>query len=220
MSYKLDLNMMVNDETLNIFTDASMNKIGGSFGAIAVYKNNIIDSSFWYSRGTINECEAKGLRCGLALAFRHFNEFNRINIFCDSLLTVNSINDYIYRWRYNEKDHCLYTVSGSKIANQSILVEDVLLYKQVLMFNKNIFIFHQNGHINSQHDIAKAANNFLKFNKIDNLFHSIDEEFIKFIALYNNIIDNITRIKLQEICDYKRYDDPFIFSPTGQIKRQ
>lgn len=221
----MDLEDICNDYSLNIFSDASMDfylkyKIG-SFGAIAVYKEDIIDNSYFFENNpdttTVNRCEAKGLRLALRLAIKYARNFAFINLFSDSLLTVNTIRSYIGKWFYDKQQGLLYTGNNKVASNQDIHIENLLLLNELLSINPNIRIYHQNGHINerSEASIDKAFSNFKLYNNIPGYIW-VDRRIIKYISRYNNIIDKTTRERLREVNYKYQYNDPIVFHATQE----
>ena len=99
------LSQFYNDDTLNIFSDASFiggfydnrqtGKGKGCYCCIAVCKDQIIDQQIAISsHSTVPESELKGIRRALSFANQYKSQYKFINIFSDSLYSVNAINHY------------------------------------------------------------------------------------------------------------------------------
>ena len=98
------LNSIHNPYTLNIFCDASIKSIKnmnyGCYGAVAIYEDNIIDSSYQIcSRTTNNDSEIRAIRSAVLLALKYRNNYQIINIFSDSQISLFGIRDRCFRWK-------------------------------------------------------------------------------------------------------------------------
>ena len=210
----IDLDQFYNFDTLNIFTDASIigkTNYTGCCSIVAVVKDEIIDRDYkLISNTTSNNAEIKGIRCALDIALKYRYQYKNINIFCDSLISVNGLKSYIYKWRYNKNDGLLYTSAGKPAANQEIFIESFRMLKELEEAPCIIQIWHQSGHVdNSYSSIRKAADCFGKFN---NVYTKIDYNFIRYISVWNNYVDNASRSLLKRNTkDKTNYIDPLIF---------
>ena len=175
----VQLSQFYNKNTLNIFSDASIHgKKGnqtGCYAVVAVVKDDIIDSTYrLVSNTTSNNSEIKGVRGALNIALKYSNQFQFINIFSDSLVSINGLKSYIYNWKYNKLDNLL-----------SVLEQSPCI----------INLWHQSGHINNDYsDIQKASESFKKNNNING---KIDFNFIRYISLWNNYVDQTSRSLLK-----------------------
>lgn len=188
-----------NDESLNIFTDASMNSYGtiGCAGFIAVHGG--LDKRFpmlhtesrtqIIKKATNNISEARAVIMGLYEAIVYQNRYKHIRIFSDSQITILGIRDRIYNWKVSKKTHDRFVGSGGAIKNQDLFLE--MLYI-ILENNLSVEFWHQGGHVNfnDQSSIDKATHVFTVSN---NIRDTIDIELIRAISYYNNFVDRNTR---------------------------
>lgn len=219
----IDISQFYNPYTLNIFCDASITgKYGnqtGCYGVVAVVRDEIVDSFYRLSSNTTNnESELKGLRAAIGMANKYKNSFKNINIFCDSQISIFSLRDYIYKWKYNPYTGLLYGTAGKPIANQNIIIESHnLLLNTCMSSNALIRLFHQSGHIDNKYDKLKEA--ALVFTKSNNVRGSVDLNFIRYISTYNNYVDQTSRSLLRNSNIEMQYINPISFSCQGKIKR-
>ena len=213
--YTLLLSQFYNENTLNIFSDASIiGKTGnqtGCYGVVAVVEDNIIDSTYrLVSNTTNNNSEVKGIRAALDLAIKYKDNYKFINIFSDSLISVNGLREYIFNWKYNESDGLLYSSMNKPVVNQEVFIEarnmlDILEKSKCI-----IRIYHQSGHVsNAYSDIVEAGECFKKCNNIN---ANIDLNLIRYISVWNNYVDNTSRGLLKRNKKNKtEYIDPIQF---------
>lgn len=220
----ITMSQFYNRETLNIFCDASIigknQKYIGCYGAIAVIKDDIVDSIYrMVSETTNNNCEIKGIRAALTLANRYKYYFKYINIFSDSQISVFGLRDYIYNWKYNPKNGLLYGSTGSPIVNQEIFIECHNMIIELELYRDCIIrLFHQSGHVDNGFGAIKdAAASFKKFN---NVHGTVGYDFIRYISTYNNYVDNMSRSILRRSDKTKKYVDPIIFQAQGKIYKE
>lgn len=219
----MDISQFYNNETLNIFCDASIvgkpDNFTGCYGVVAVVKDNIIDTCYRIvSNTTNNNSEIKGLRAAISMAYKWKDNFSNINIFCDSQVSVFGLRDYIYKWSYNPKNNMLYTSSNKPAANQSVIIECHYMMKELMnITNCNIRIFHQAGHVgNTYNSINEASCIFAKSN---NIIGKIDLNLIRYISTYNNYVDQNSRRYLKKSDLNIKYFDPVSFVAKGRINR-
>ena len=195
------------EDTLNIFTDASM--YNGTYNGYTVgcagvelatsilrtdivtnlYPNGYIPNYVVTLDTTNNNSELIALRQGLLFAIANKDRFKTINIFSDSLLSVNSLNDWVQSWFYKSlknRDWIFRNSSGAPVANQDIIKNImVLIYYNDLRIN----IYHMRGHCSNNLELVKR--DFIKFNQLkDNM---VSDLFIKQIADINDIVDKRSR---------------------------
>ena len=206
-SRDIRLSQFYNDETLNIFSDASF--VGGYYNdrrtgkgcycCIAVCKDNIIDERVVISsNSTVPESELKGVRNSLSFANTYKSQFKYINIFSDSLYSINAINHYARDcYKYN-----------SETANINLILEVYSIYKELQEYpNCMVTLYHQSGHIatNNLNNLREAASKFMRYN---NYRGQNDINFMRYISNYNNIVDNRSRNYL------KQHMEQEIFEPV------
>lgn len=209
------IDMLRNKDTLNVFSDASMrarvkskNILDACYGSVAVNMDTIIDEMFRISsESTVPAAEIRGLRCSLRLALKYRYNYRIINIFSDSQIALFGIRDYIYGWTYNDKN--LYNKSSKVVKNQELFVECFMLLNELRTTNI-VNLYHQPGHVENGLDSLKASIEvFKRSNKIQGM---VDYSVARYIALYNNYVDNKSRSFIKGINIYENYyQDPVYF---------
>ena len=206
----------VNANTLNIFTDASIRKIGknksaGCYGAIAMLGVNKIDEDYRICTDTTsNNSEIKAIRSGVGLAIKWRHTAQVINLFSDSQISIFGIRDRIYNWTLT-KDNRLTGYGNAKIQNQSVYIE---ILNMIVSNNIPINFYHQKGHVkmNDEDSAENAAHVFLASN---NVREKIDIYFMEYISNMNNLVDTTSRKELYKIKDINTLKkcDAFEFMP-------
>lgn len=202
-----------NDNTLNIFTDASMYNTKeeniGAPGFVAVIGNKIIAKDAIILReSTNNESEIYAINMGIQFALANRDKVKVINLFSDSQFAVFGLREWIFKWMNNIKDDRIYNSSGKLVANQHIFMN--IIYT-ILEYNLEINIYHNRGHF-SKSQIREFISLFTKHNFLNDY---IDYRTASSIMYYNDIVDNYTRDLLKqkvfpqklEIPDYAVFED-------------
>lgn len=188
-----------NDQTLNIFTDASISKLpNGSYrscpGLIAYVKPN--RSCFSHIRVLENSTNNEGEIYAIfdAVQYAALNKQYKINIFSDSLISVKGLKEWIYGWINNSRDKILYNASGQPVSNQYYFLA---IISYILSENISLNLYHIHGHINSsnKYNLINTAKQFIQINKLD--YDTIDLNLIKTMVDANNRVDNMTRTTLE-----------------------
>lgn len=213
-----DFNIIYNDYTLNLFSDASMrpnaynkNILNACYGSVAVCKDVIIDEVLELNTNcTVPAAEIRGIRSSLYLALNYRNLYKNINIFSDSQIALFGLRDYIYKWRFDTNTNKFYNSNNIKAKNQELYYECLQILLDLSKTN-NINLYHQSGHVNTENDIKNSIDIFKRSNNIN---CKISFNIARYIATYNNYIDNKTRsyIRHSNLID-KKYTDCFIFEP-------
>jgi len=186
----LEKSMVFTYDTLNIFTDASVDGIFSAPGYIAYYGNEPCHAlSKWLLNSTNNEGEVYAIKMALLYA-ANFPQVKNINIFSDSLITVNGLNDWIKNWIKNVRSGKMYSSSGMEVANQSIFLDCI---KIITYYNINVRFYHVDGHkdCNNKRHVQKFMNDFQRDNHIN-----LDMAFAMFLMKCNSDIDRFTRDQL------------------------
>lgn len=215
-------NLMKNDfyrpEILNIFTDASIKnrpngKFSGCYGATAVVCDTIIEEMCRVNTDTTNNnSEIKGIRAGVHLALKYRNNYQTINIFSDSQISVFGLRDRIFNWTL--KDGILINKSKEPVKSQEVYYE---IINMILANHLYINLYHQKGHVdNNYNNLIEAEHVFRSSNSIR---YTIDLNVIRYISVWNNHIDTITRNTLLTYDKNIVYRDaihyePFIFNKS------
>ena len=221
------LEMIYNKETLNLFSDASMRKLNkhqrdilaGCYGSVAVCEDTIIEELYRENTFTsVPAAELRGIRCSLYLALKYRFNFRVINIFSDSLYSVQSLRDYCMDWVWCEKEENYrynknHTQHKRPIPNQELIYECLALINELKKTNI-VNIIHQRGHIQNQSDLIPAMDAMKKFNGFNGL---ISYNVIRYVASYNNYVDNCTRAIVHRININNEYCDPVVFKPRPDI---
>ena len=223
MSAVLTKGDIFNSKTLNIFTDASVLKLPGeditNSGALAITNlsddkdsDSIIDESYFLMRESTNNIgEILAIRLGVILALKYRDQYDTINLFSDSKISLFGLREWFFKWKYNSKDNQLYGSAGTPIANQGMFLDIIYLIESNLL---KINLYHTPGHAD-----------FLKFIKVfresNNIHSYMDNDFINTMIRYNDEIDSRTRTYLNSLY----YDDnpvPFDvrFPKSNQIPIQ
>ena len=219
------LTMIHNDNTLNIFSDASMRTrekciLDSCYGSVAVCKDNMVDEWFRIqSNCTVPAAEIRGVRCSLTLAHKWKYHFKNINIFSDSQLAIFGLRDYIYNWQYNPADNKLYNgLKGNKkpVKNQEVYIECLQMLDSLRMNGNIVTLYYQKGHVDNGMQSVKDA--LLVFKKSNGIMGKIDYNTIRYISLYNNYVDSKSRsiINRTNIFDNVYYD-PVSFYATSNL---
>ena len=192
-----------NSYTLNIFTDASikmypeLNNFTVSVpGAVAVITNDkgdsqIIDSLMYtIPFSTNNDGEISAIRLGVFLALRNRHlGFKKINLFSDSNICIQGLNDYIYKWFAKRKGDVLISSSNKPAFNQEIfkaIINDIV--------NNQLYIelYHQKGHVGETCTVNYAMEDFKRTNGL-----VPSRDLMNVLSMYNKHVDIMTKIALQ-----------------------
>ena len=213
------------DDILNIFSDASMRTISKNnrilascYGSVAVNKDTIVDEWFrCQSESTVPAAEIRGIRCSLILALKWRHMFRTINIFSDSQISVFGLRDYIYNWKYNENERKYYLGKGTKneVKNQELFIECYYLLQELKKTNI-VNIFHQKGHVDNGFDTIKRAAEAFKIS--NGVQGTVSYEFIRYISVYNNYVDNKSRSFIRTLNVFENtYSDAVEFYSDGNL---
>lgn len=181
-------------DVLNIFCDASIKTQDGVTygcpGSIAVYRDKVIDyKSTILVKSTNNESEIYAIMLATQQAIQFKDQYKRINIFSDSMISVRGVREWMVSWVKNQKNGVLMSSSGV-VANQQLFLHVVNL---ILTYLDEYYLYHIDGHVSdTESGIFKAMIDFAKFNKIN-----IGPVETQFLCQYNNLIDNTTRGELE-----------------------
>lgn len=214
------------EDTLNIFTDASIRKIKGGetlgcAGMLAVLGNGTKSyERFQIIRNTTNNnSEIKAIRLGVEEAIRQKNYFKTIRLFSDSQISIFGIRDRIFKWQNRGGSLCGY--EGTPIKNQDIMLEIVHM---IVDNNLKIEFYHQAGHVKvtDKDELLDAIHVFSSSNNIRSM---VSYEFMNTISQYNNYVDNASRNHLYTIDEsllannQDLYIDPVYFMYNGQFDK-
>ena len=199
----ITLNDFFNEGTLNIFTDASMNKYGTS-GCIGIcLVKGAIDRRFpllniqTYTRVlkgcTVNQAEAEAIKEAVYLALQYRNKYNiqTIRIISDSQISIDNIRKRVATWKIKQQKGGTghFVCSQGAVKNQDIFLE--IMYT-IVENNLPIEFLHQMSHTNftSPTSLTNAYTSFLRHN---NIMDDVDMELIRAISFYNNYVDRNSR---------------------------
>ena len=200
----------MNNETINIFTDASIANVNGIWvgapGAHAYYGGNYFTKKIKCIYDfTVNESELEAIYTGILLGlqinevFHHGKEY-RINIFSDSMISIKGLTEWVFSWSKNCVNGIWYNYSGDSVANQYLfmeIIEIILKYKPMIKF------YHLKGHYDNC--INSTGINMSKISKLNEFKESfsktnklpadttIDNETARFFIMANTAIDEETR---------------------------
>lgn len=210
-----NINMIYNTHTLNIFCDASYkskNRLA-CYGVVATCMDDIIDYRYkLVSNTSSNGGELRGFRCAIDLALRHINEYEYINIFCDSQFSILGVRDYYFTWKY---------INGSLInsQNKEAALQEIFNECQNMIYQSGIYtklkLFYQPGHVGTS--FGNLNNAIKKFKNGNYLKCNIDINLMRYISTYNNYVDQNSRSFLNRSDFSKKYVDPVKFVPLNKI---
>ena len=193
-----------NQNTLNIFTDASMNKYGnsGCSGYCMVFGD--LDKRFpllntrLYTRVikncTNNFAEAHAILDAIQGALQYKDQYPTIRIISDSQISIYGFRDRMPNWKIskkkNEEGNIGYFVgSQGQIKNQDLFIEGLYTITEN---NLSVELLHQAGHtsFSNADALIKSGELFKKYNNISDDF---DIELLRALAFFNNYVDRNTR---------------------------
>lgn len=209
---------LINDHTLNIFTDASIlqkeyNDIGMSVsspGAQIYLGDQLKDTIIQVLPDcTNNEGEITAIQLGLYLAVRWramLPQVDNINLFSDSKISLLGLRDWSFSWVKQEKQGIIYG-SGGPVKNQLHFI-DAIHY--IIANDLRINLYHVRGHMKAINftNVVKFRNTFRKEN---HLSYIPDDHIVNFLIKGNNSIDDATR---------KQLNFAKIYLPEGVVARQ
>ena len=203
-----------NCETLNIFSDGSYitkfrDGVGG-YSAVGVVGNNITTVSYrgWSQEEPFSAIlmELFGMREAISMAFMNKDIYPSINIFSDSIYTVNSIKNWIYSWRFDPKMGTYLKKSNrfhnnkkdpnSRIpSNINLIYEIATNFLNLMTQVPNLNLFWCKGHLDSMgsiQNLSMARKKFIEQNGI-NTEERFDLNFIRYMAIYNDVADSYAK---------------------------
>lgn len=183
-----------NSDTLNIFTDASTKNIRGETiglpGFVAVVGDKIVNQKIIALRdSTNNQAEIYAIKMAVEFALQYRSNVKVINIFSDSMISVYSLREWIFKWVNNIKDYNFINSSNKEVTHQSIIMSIVLT---ILENNLEVSLYHNRGHFNPNNK-AEVKEFIDKFKEINILRDEISTSIAIHIMKYNDMIDNNTR---------------------------
>ena len=221
-----------NSETLNIFTDASMNSYGNSGCAGSCFVFGEMDKRFpllntdlhtmVIKNCTNNFAEGRAIVNALHIIVdnKYKDKYRTIRIISDSQITIYGMRDRILNWKISKKkgenEIGYFVGSQGTIKNQDIFLETQNI---ILENNLSIEFLHQSGHTSFSNPdlLIKSGEMFKKYN---NITDDLDIELLRALAFYNNYVDRNTRDVLYtvDLLNYK-ISFPFVFSATNDYDK-
>jgi len=119
---------------------------------------------------------AKGLRLFLDYIQESGDEDYKVELYSDSLLCVNSLTKWIFKWVKGAKNGVFYNSNGVEVANQELIKE---AFKYIVKLKGKIKIYHINSHQPTT-KLQEMYKKFKKFNKCDMAY----DDFV--FAYYKN----------------------------------
>lgn len=233
------------DGVLNLFTDASIEPLGGNkwngcAGVVAAFRNyNNVDENFFmgYLNNdfedffnvvnlkimfdcTNNIAELSAILLGVEFAIEHQSYFKRINLFSDSRISVQSLRDWIFNWiQYSRYKNQEYNPSIHTLINTTGCVKNQVLIKNIIngiaVIDPKLCSFNIYHCKGHAKNIKTVQDTFQKFNGFR--INNYDAEKI---LECNDMVDNATREYLLS----HRYRDediinviPFTIDPSQDI---
>jgi len=200
--FMIGLNDFFTEDSLNIFTDASMNKYGtsGCIGICLVFgKVDIrfpllnIQTHTRVLKGCTNMfAEAEAVKEAVYIANHYKHQFRRIRIISDSQVSIDNIRDRIGKWKIQKsrgEQYGKFISSQGPVKNQDIFL-DIMYF--IVENNLEIEFLYQSSHtnFNQSTSLDNAKKGFIKHNHI---LDDIDMELIRALSLYNNYVDRNSR---------------------------
>lgn len=191
-----------NQNTLNIFTDASIIKENGNFtaasGYISIIGKDIVDSDVKHLISATNNIgELVAIKMGVTSAIHlksMYPNITTINLFSDSKISIFSLREWIFNWVKKVKDRVMYNSSNIPVENQHYILSIIYL---ILENDLSINFYHLKSHciISNEKHIYAFKRSFVKENRLScNISDQLVYEFIK----NNSFIDNIVYRSLRE----------------------
>lgn len=185
-----------NERTLNIFTDASISNIGqnyiGCSGAVAVtghFDNmKIVDEVFKINpESTNNNSEIKAIYYGIQLAIQHQYEYDTINLFSDSKISIFGLREWIKNWVEVSKGNVLIGSTNKPVSNQQEILGCIYT---ILENDLNINLYHQKGHCEKEASVRQAL---VVFKSSNNIERFITFDYVMNISRWNCYVDQKSR---------------------------
>ena len=204
----IDVDNVFNENTINIFTDASIIKQENgqtiaSAGYHSYINKNMVDYDIRHLQpATNNVGELTAVKMGVLSAIRLkqiYPNINAINLFSDSKLAVYSIREWIFNWVKKERNGIMYNSSNSPVENQSFIL--AIIYT-ILNSNIEINFFHVRSHIDYKYEsnINKFKKSFMQEN---NLSEQITDSLCIALVRNNANVDNMVYSSLRDRENYK-----------------
>lgn len=196
----------LNERTLFIFTDASVQKYGlhdeeyiSCSGAVAVVwkddKYEIIDQNFVVNRcSTNNNGEIKAIYYGLLMALKYRDQYDEINLFSDSKISIYGLREWIKGWVQHSTGTELLGSTLTPVSNQQEILACIYL---IMSNNLHVNLYHQKGHC-TQRVMSTALTTFKSSNHV---YQFISDTFMFFICDMNDYVDKTSRDTLMRYCN-------------------
>lgn len=188
----LQIEQIFNKDSVGIFTDASMDNTKKCACAGAVIVHDDFTTSYVdviLNDATVNRAELIGIKLGIEEGLKLKKK--NINIFSDSLLSINSLRHWIFKWSDRSEDGILINSNNKPVVNMDIIYDIVeLIYENK---DTNINLFHQKGHISLPGDYTKVAGLFRRTND----GYQLSKKFATILKTYNDMVDYCTRNNLR-----------------------
>lgn len=190
--------MIFNQNSVNIFTDASIASINGEVigcPGFATYIGDIIvNQGYCIDRNSTNNySELHAIFMGIQEAAKYQN-YKYIRIFSDSQTSIYALRDRIFKWVHNVRGGALYGTGSLPIQNQDIIME-IIYY--IMDNNIRVEFYHQKGHVNfnDPDKLLRALDTFKHSNSIN---APIDLDVIRTISQANDHVDRYTKLMLNQ----------------------
>ena len=204
MANYLDPNIFFGEDTLNIFTDASITmaedkgvKIRISCPGAVLYNCRTKFSSTYdvIYDSTNNDGELEAIYLALQMITVMNHKYKRINIMSDSKLAVYGLKYWCIDWVARQKNGVWYSTSGP-VKNQSQYMK---IISYILNNNINIHLYHVRGHMRpNTAGCIKLQKSFLAENRVS---ATVSSEVAYFMINGNNEVDSLTRTIVQDPWD-------------------
>ena len=191
-------NYFISDEVLNIFTDASIKRIRnensfiGCPGMVAYIGYRELNRRLEIIRhSTNNESEIRAIQMAIEYVYEYiplFPYIKKINIFCDSKISVYGLREWYKNWFSDIKNGELYGSSG-KVKNQKYFI---FIIKAIEQLGFPINIYHLRGHMNNKQ--WQFIDSFYKENHIAGYNNKMNKDLAEYLIHGNDEVDVYTGI--------------------------
>ena len=177
---------------INCFTDCSIIKLKNGkklavAGYISMYRGEILSAEYKPMYDCTNNFgELYGIYMGISNLVKWGRDSDKfLNLFSDSLISINSLRDWIFNWRVVTHND-LINKTG-KVANQEIIKAIVCMVERS---GYHMQLFHLLSHLNSSvpEQLWQVKNRFAELNNT-----ILTDDITREIMYYNSEVDHMTR---------------------------
>lgn len=194
----MNYNNIFNTQTLNIFTDASkktINNISMGCPGYVLVRTDYAGKTYIIEQGstieydsTNNNSEYKAILLGLEAAIKYRHQYQFINLFSDSKISVYGLREwFINNWTLEEGQ---LIGSSGPVSNQDVISRIIHF---IIDNNFRVNLYHQKGHVTNK-VFDRAIKVFMESNRLN----YVDPKLVAMISYYNDIVDKNTKMELEK----------------------